>query len=44
MTDLDAPRPRPRRRGRRAAWWIGWVLLALISFCVSYALLVLGGR
>ena len=24
--------------------WIGWVLLALVSFCVTYALLVVGGH
>ncbi len=26
------------------AWRIGWVLLALLSLCVSYGLLVIGGR
>ena len=32
------------RRLVRAAWRIGWVLLAMVSFCVAYALLVSGGR
>jgi hypothetical protein len=42
--DPDTANPRPRRRGRAVAWSVGWVLLALISFCVTYALLVVGGR
>jgi hypothetical protein len=44
MTDPSVPIPRPRRRGRRIAWRIGWVLLALVSFCVTYAVLVAGGH
>jgi len=44
MTDSPAPVPRARRRGRRLAWRIGWVLLAGVSFCVTYALLVAGGH
>lgn len=28
----------------RYAWRIGWVLLALLSFVVSYGLLVIGGH
>jgi hypothetical protein len=32
------------RRGRTIAWRIGWALLALVSFCVTYVLLVVGGR
>jgi len=32
------------RRGRRIAWRAGWVLLAVVSFCVAYALLVTGGQ
>jgi hypothetical protein len=45
MPDSAAPprSPRPRRRGR-IAWRIGWVLLALVSLCVTYSLLVVGGR
>jgi hypothetical protein len=31
-------------RGRRIAWRAGWVLLALVSFCVAYVLLVAAGR
>jgi len=42
MTDPGAPPPRLRRR--RMAWRIGWVLLALVSCCVTYAALVVGGR
>jgi hypothetical protein len=39
------PAATPRRhRGRRIAWRAGWVLLALVSFCVAYVLLVAGGR
>ena len=34
----------PRHRGRRIAWRAGWVLLALVSLCVAYVLLVAGGR
>jgi hypothetical protein len=33
----------PRRR-RRLLGYIGWVTLALVSFCITYALLVVGGR
>ena len=36
--------PHQRHRGRRIAWRAGWVLLALVSFCVAYVLLVAGGR
>jgi hypothetical protein len=39
------PAVTPRRhRGRRIAWRAGWVLLALVSFCLGYVLLVAGGR
>ena len=41
-TRPDSP-PRSRR-GRTIAWRIGWVLLTVVSFCVTYALLVTGGR
>lgn len=46
MLPSAAPTAAPKRRprGRRIAWRIGWVLLALASFCVSYVLLVAGGR
>jgi hypothetical protein len=43
----SAPQPgtsKLRHRGRRVAWRAGWVLLALVSFCVAYVLLVAGGR
>ena len=40
MNDPSAPLRRPRR----VAWRIGWVLLALISFCVTYSVLVVGGH
>ena len=33
-----------RHRGRRIAWRAGWLLLAVVSFWVSYVLLVAGGR
>ena len=37
--------PTKRRHcGRRIAWRAGWVLLALVSFCLAYVLLVAGGR
>jgi len=42
MTDPSAPSP--RRRGRRLAWRLCWVLLVLVSFCATYALLVVGGH
>jgi len=42
MTDPSVPSP--RRRGRRLAWRIGWVLLTLVSFCATYAILVVGGH
>jgi|HubBroStandDraft_2_1064218.scaffolds.fasta_scaffold875631_2 hypothetical protein len=42
-TDPGAPPPRPRRLGR-VLWRIGWVLLALVSFSVTYAVLVVGGH
>lgn len=44
MTDPSAPIPRLRGRGRRIAWRAGWLLLAMVSFCVTYALLVVGGH
>ena len=46
MADMvTQPGSRPRsRRGRTIAWRIGWVPLAIVSFCVTYALLVIGGR
>jgi hypothetical protein len=40
MTDPSPPAPRLRR----IAWRIGWVLLALITLCVTYAVLVVGGH
>jgi hypothetical protein len=43
MTDPSTLPRRPRRLGR-LLWRIGWVLLALVSFCVTYALLVVGGH
>jgi hypothetical protein len=43
MTDPGTPPARPRRLGR-VLWRIGWVLLALVSFCVAYAVLVVGGH
>jgi hypothetical protein len=43
MTDQAAPPPHPRRL-RRILWRTGWVLLALVSFCVTYAVLVVGGH
>ncbi|HEY0934234.1 MAG TPA: hypothetical protein VGD91_10885 [Trebonia sp.] len=43
MTSTGPPPARPRRRGRRLAWRIGWVLLALVSFGAVYAVLVIGG-
>jgi hypothetical protein len=43
MTDPSALPPRPRRL-RRVLWRIGWVLLALISFCVTYSVLIVGGH
>jgi hypothetical protein len=43
MTDLGRP-PRSPRRLSRVAWRIGWGLLALASFCVTYVLLVMGGH
>jgi hypothetical protein len=43
MTDPAAPLRRPHRL-RRVLWRSGWVLLALASFCVTYALLVVGGH
>jgi hypothetical protein len=43
MTDPGTPSARPHRL-RRVLWRTAWVLLAVISFCVTYALLVLGGR
>jgi hypothetical protein len=46
MTDSSTLNRRPRRlrRLRRILWRTGWVLLALVSFGVTYALLVIGGR
>jgi hypothetical protein len=43
MTTQSDSRPRSHL-GRRIAWRIGWVLLAILSFCVAYALLVTGGH
>jgi hypothetical protein len=37
------PPPRPRRAAR-AAWRIGWVLLALASMVLTYGVLVVVGR
>jgi hypothetical protein len=42
-TPQPATAPR-RHRGRVIAWRAGWLLLAGASFCVSYVLLVAGGR
>ena len=46
MLDSAAPpaTSRRRHRGRRIAWRAGWLLLAVVSFCVSYVLLVAAGR
>ena len=45
LASTPQPVPAPRRhRGRRIAWRIGWLLLAVVSFCVTYVLLVAGGR
>jgi hypothetical protein len=40
------PSPPPRGPGRvsRVAWWTGGVLLAVVSFCVTYGVLVFAGR
>jgi hypothetical protein len=45
MPDSTAPprSPRPHRLSR-IAWRIGWVLLALVSLCITYSLLVVSGR
>jgi hypothetical protein len=43
VTELTTAAPRPRRL-RRVLWRAGWVLLAVASFCVAYALLVTGGH
>jgi hypothetical protein len=37
-------RPASAGRLRRAAWPAGWVLLALLSMALTYALLVIAGR
>lgn len=44
MTDSAAPRAARPRRWARTAWRAGWVLLVLVSFCVTYVLLVAGGH
>lgn len=44
MTDSTAPRTARPRRWTGIAWRAGWVLLALVSFCVTYILLVAGGH
>jgi hypothetical protein len=43
MPDSAAPLRSPHPI-RRIAWRIGWVLLALVSLCITYSLLVVGGR
>jgi len=41
-----APRPAAPgpSRASRVAWWIGWLLLAVVSFSVTYGVLVFTGR
>jgi hypothetical protein len=41
---LPAPGPREPGWASRVAWWIGWVLLAVVSFSVTYGVLVFAGR
>jgi hypothetical protein len=41
---LPPPEPRGPGWGSRVAWWIGWVLLAVVSFSVTYGVLVFAGR
>ena len=36
--------PRGPRQASRVAWWVGWVLLAVVSVSVTYGVLVLAGR
>ncbi|MGD0924343.1 MAG: hypothetical protein ABR926_04035 [Streptosporangiaceae bacterium] len=44
-TVAPGPAPSPHRgRAGRVAWRIGWVLLAAVSMCVTYAALVFIGR
>lgn len=40
----DHAAPPRKHRWRRIAWRAGWLLLALVSLCVTYSLLVVGGR
>jgi hypothetical protein len=40
VTDPSAPAHRLRRFAGRT----GWALLVLVSFCVTYAVLVVGGH
>ena len=46
MPDFALPSDQPRRprRARWIAWRVGWLLLAMVSFCDAYAVLVVGGR
>jgi hypothetical protein len=41
---LPPPEPREPGRASRVAWWIGWVLLVVVSFSVTYGVLVFAGR
>ena len=41
---LPAPEPREPGWASRVAWWTGWVLLAVVSFIVTYGVLVFAGR
>jgi hypothetical protein len=44
MADPTAPRAARPHRWTRIAWRAAWVLLILVSFCVTYMLLVVGGH
>jgi hypothetical protein len=39
-----SPAAREPGRASRVAWWTGGVLLAVVSFCVTYGVLVFAGR
>jgi hypothetical protein len=41
---LPALGPREPGWASRVAWWIGWVLLAVVSFSVTYGVLLFAGR
>ena len=44
MTGSTTPRAARLHRWTRIVWGVGWVLLILASFCVTYILLVVGGH